>query len=55
MQTVHLKAGVKMPKSVMRAINQHTENDRPIGVFDNVSYNQEQAMIFQGLAEMKKG
>ncbi|HEY9018517.1 hypothetical protein [Thiomicrospira sp.] len=55
METLHVRADATTLEAIIGVINQFAQTGQPIEVLDNVAYNQEQAMIFQGLAEMKKG
>lgn len=55
METLHLRADSATLEAIMGVVNQFAQTGQQIEVLDNVSYNQEQAMIFQGLAEVKKG
>lgn len=55
METLHLRADSNTLEAVMSIINQFAQSGQTIKVLDNVTYNREQAMIFQGLAEERQG
>jgi predicted transcriptional regulator len=55
METLHLRADSNTLEAVMSIINQFAQSGQTIEVLDNVTYNREQAMIFQGLAEERQG
>jgi len=55
METLHVRADSTTLEAIMGVINEFAQTGQSIEVLDNVAYNKEQAMIFQGLAEMKNG
>ena len=55
METLHLRAEPETIEAIMAVVNEFSQAGKSIEVLDNVSYQQEQNMILNGLTQAKNG